>query len=155
MTLLHTVLRRTGRGVAAGLAVGVAIGILSRAMMRVVTLVIDRDPPGFHWVFSLAIVAVLAVLTTIGSVLMALWQGRGRWVAYLVAAVLLLGIHVPEMRVTLASDGVFLLTDGRRLLLDAVLVAWAFGLLGLLGLVARLTSERVTRAAAPQPVPAR
>jgi hypothetical protein len=155
MTLLHTVLRRTGRGLATGFVVGIAVGVLSRAMMRVVTLVIDRDPPGFHWGFSLAIVGVLTGLTMLGGLLLAWWQGRRRWLAYLAAAALLLGMHVPEARATLAGDGVFLLTDERRMLLDAVLVAWALGLLGLLGLVARLTSQRVTRAAAPQPVPVR
>ena len=145
MTLLHTVLRRVGRGLLAGLVVGIVVGVLSRTMMRVVTLVVDRDPPGFHWTLSLAIVGVLAVLTMIGGVLLALWQWRGRWVAYLVAAGLMLAMHLPEARVVLASDGVFLLTDERRFLLDTVLGVWALALLALVGLVARLTSEPTRR----------
>ncbi|GAA3650015.1 hypothetical protein GCM10022237_07200 [Nocardioides ginsengisoli] len=155
MTLLHTVLRRTGRGLAAGFLVGIAVGVLSRAMMRVVALVFAREEPGFHLGDSLAIVGMLTVVTMIGGVVLALWQVRGRWLAYLLAAALVIGLHVPEALVVLEPDNTFLLTGRRWAMLDATLVVWTLALLVLVGLVARLTSERVSRAAVPPPAPVR
>ncbi|MBO9524313.1 MAG: hypothetical protein J7518_22475 [Nocardioidaceae bacterium] len=139
--MLAVLARRAGRGLGYGLLVGLGVGVLARTMMRAVALAAGEET-GFSLGISLAIVGMLTVVTLPGALMLGLWQGRGRWVAVGVSAVLVVGVHLPEAAAVLTGDEAAVLSTGRWLLLGAVLAVWVAGLALLLRCLARWT--RVT-----------